>query len=211
MPKDDTIRAFVAVWPPEEVRRLLGPVVDELSKRLPGYRWVKTANLHLTLEFLGNTKRALLPSIVRALDQIASDTLPFDLSLGRPGAFGSRDRARVLWIELSGKGQDLQLLAGRVSDALRVLGFSPDKGFVPHLTLARKKQGTGPFISASHWEELWFQVLKRAGGTEPALDRAASAPWTVSSLTLVESHLMPDGPRYEVQHVSPFRPVVREI
>ncbi|MBE3520359.1 MAG: RNA 2',3'-cyclic phosphodiesterase [Firmicutes bacterium] len=210
MTDDETIRAFVAVWPSPEIVSLLGSALSEFKKRLPGYRWVEPQNLHITLEFLGNVPRRGLPPITGVLDDIASKVAPFELALGGPGTFGPREKARVLWVEVSDPEGKLSHLAGAVVDGLKALGFSPDKDFVAHLTLARKRAGSGGFVSSAGWQSLWNEKLKNL--VKPTCrtgEMGEEATWVVSSLTLVKSTLTPAGSLYDIVHESRFAPVVR--
>lgn len=210
MTSEETVRAFVAVWPSPEIASLLGSVVAEFRKGLPGYRWVEPQNLHITLEFLGNVRRSGVAPIAEVLDEIASKVVPFELALGRPGTFGSREKARVLWVDVSDPEQKLSRLARNVVEGLQPLGFFPDKDFVAHLTLARKKTGAGAFVSSAGWQNLWNEKLKNLVAlTFSAGKTGEGAKWTVSSLTLVKSTLTPAGSQYEIIHESRFAPVVR--
>ena len=58
-----TIRAFIAIGLPEELKAEIGRISSALSSRIPGVRWVPLENLHLTLKFLGDTEEALIPDI----------------------------------------------------------------------------------------------------------------------------------------------------
>ena len=209
MTGDETIRAFVAVWPSPEIASLLGSAVLEFKKGLPGYRWVEPQNLHITLEFLGNVPRSGVTPIAGVLDEIASRVAPFELALGRPGTFGPREKAKVLWVDVSDPERNLSRLARDVVEGLKALGFCPDKDFVAHLTLARKKTGGGGFVSSAGWQNLWDQKLKDLAVLATSAGKTGEdATWIVSSLTLVKSTLTPAGSQYEIIHESGFAPVV---
>lgn len=207
MTGDETIRAFVAVWPSPEIASLLGSAVLEFRKGLPGYRWVEPQNLHITLEFLGNVRRTGVAPIARAIDEIASKMVPFELALGQPGTFGPPEKAKVLWVDVSDPQRNLSRLARNVVEGLKPLGFFPDRDFVAHLTLARKKSASGGFVSSAGWQNLWDEKLTELA---TSADKAGQGvTWIVSSLTLVKSVLTPRGPHYEIIRESGFEPVVR--
>ncbi len=210
MTGDETIRAFVAVWPSPEIASLVGSAVLEFRKGLPGYRWVEPRNLHITIEFLGNVRRTGVAPIAGVLDEIASKVVPFELALGRPGTFGPREKAKVLWVDVSDPERNLSHLARNIVEGLKPLGFFPDKDFVAHLTLARKKTGVGGFVSSAGWQNLWDEKLKDLVGLAAWAGKTGEgATWIVSSLTLVKSILTPAGSQYEIIHESGFAPVVR--
>ena len=78
----------------------------------------------------------LLPRLERA----ARRHRAFGLSVAGAGAFPKPARANVLWSGLSGDRRALGELAMTVSAAARRAGVAPpdgDRGFTPHLTLAR--------------------------------------------------------------------------
>ena len=64
-------------------------------------RWVRPANLHLTLRFLGNSvDRNLLTPLDRILNQLGVQTSPFMVYALGTGAFPDLDRPRTIWIGL---------------------------------------------------------------------------------------------------------------
>lgn len=210
MTRDEVIRAFVAVWPSQEITSLLSKVIADLRGELPGYRWVEAQNLHITLEFLGDVRTALISLIGQVLDETASNLSPFEIAIGKPGVFGSPGRARVLWLDVSDPREDLLRLALNVIEKLKRVGFSPDKDFVAHLTLARKKDREGGFISRERWQDLWYARFKEVDASNAGLGKAGNTgAWTVSCVTLVKSVLTANGPHYEVIHESRLGPVVR--
>jgi 2'-5' RNA ligase len=180
-------RLFVALEPPEPVRRRLAAVADEL-RRAAGragdeVRWVRPENVHLTLQFLGAVPEERVAAVEAALRDAAAGGRPLSLSLHGAGGFPNARRPRVLWAGLEGDLAPLAALAADLGARLAKLGFPPeDRPFSPHLTLGRAREGRG------------------APGLAGALARAAQAeatPWRATELVLFESHLSPRGPRYE--------------
>ena len=114
------MRAFVAVFPPPEIRSALA----HAARRLPvtgEVRWVRPANVHLTLKFLG---------------EVPEDDLGRAAEVLEP----STRRGRILWAGI-GEGSDrLRALAGDVEASLEPLGFEREaRAFFPHLTLGRAR------------------------------------------------------------------------
>jgi 2'-5' RNA ligase len=130
---------------------------------------------HVTLQFLGD---ADLPAVVAALDGF--DVRGGRARLGGAGAFPSARRGRVLWIGLA-EGQDvLARLADGVARRLAPLGFeAEERSFRPHLTLVRCGTPT----------DLRAPIV--ALGSDPV-----GPAWSVDALTVYESQLGGDGPRY---------------
>ena len=50
----ETFRTFVAVDLPKLVKMEIDKLISDLRETAPDIRWVKAANLHLTMRFLGD-------------------------------------------------------------------------------------------------------------------------------------------------------------
>lgn len=111
-------------------------------------RWLPPVNYHVTLRFLGWTRVEAIDAVRDALDAAAAGTAPFSFRTARLGAFGSLDRASVLWagVEPAGAGAGaagapLIELARRVEEALARLGYPAERRpFHPHVTIARLRE-----------------------------------------------------------------------
>ncbi len=181
------LRLFVALEPPDLVRRRLSALQADL-KRAAGrgsgdVKWVAVDNVHLTLQFLGAVPEERVEAVKAAVAAAAAEARLLHLELRGAGGFPSARRARVLW---AGVGGDLAALAALVAAlGLRLgpLGFAPDeRPFSAHITLGRARDPHG------------------APGLAAALALAAEAPgapWRASEVVLFQSHLSPKGPRYE--------------
>src|ERR671921_469856 len=91
------MRAFVAVFPPSDVRReaLAWARRWSLHDRV---RWSRPENVHLTLKFLGEVRAESLDDIRAALERVCTQHAPFNAALAELGAFPSARRGRTLWI-----------------------------------------------------------------------------------------------------------------
>ena len=120
-----SLRLFVAIELPGEVREALGRLQHELQRRgLEKLRWVRPESIHLTLKFLGETPAEKVPAIEEALSRWANDgPVPREMSLGALGGFGGSRYPRVLWIGLEGDLQSLHALQTRIVTALSEIGF----------------------------------------------------------------------------------------
>jgi 2'-5' RNA ligase len=189
----ETIRAFIAIDLPAEVKQALGKLNKELAAQTPrgSIRWVKSSQMHLTLFFLGDTPLAKLPDVQRALDNVTSRYAPFTLHLGRTGCFPNCQRPRVIWVGLdSGERRvdseqmPLIRLKQALDEALMPLGWEADKRpFRAHLTLGRVKDS------------------RQVRGLSWTAD-VPPLPIPVSALYLIQSDLRPDGPVYTIRHTA---------
>ncbi len=187
-------RLFVALDPPEPVRRRLAALAVELRRTAGRHadevRWVPAENVHLTLQFLGAVPEERVPEIESAVRGAAAAARPLSLELKGAGGFPNARRPRVVWAGLAGEVAALGALVADLGRRLAPLGFAPEeRPFSAHLTLGRARDGRG------------------APGLAGALAQAAGAdgtPWRATDLTLFESHLSPKGPRYEAVTRAPL-------
>lgn len=173
-------RTFVALLLPPAWIEYLGELTERLREGTSGLSWVKAANVHVTVRFLGDLGDS---GVKRASDAVLRTAEPLEAPvarLGGLGAFPSLTRARVLWVGLSDGEEEVRALGNAVSDGLRLAGFGPpEKPFRPHMTLARVREGARG-----------LQAIRAASLPPPPpatpLDRIA----------VMKSELHPAGSRY---------------
>ena len=184
----DTIRAFVALELPTEVKQALAEAQEKIRKANPAaghvVKWVDPASIHLTLKFLGETPTAKLDAIVEAMTQAAMRVRPLSLRLGSCGCFPNARRPRVLWVGVAGDVASLGLLQTALEQTISPLGF-PTEGrpFSPHLTLGRVRD------EASAGERAHLGDLVQA-------TMVATSPFTITHCSLMRSDLRPTGAVY---------------
>jgi 2'-5' RNA ligase len=129
----DAIRLFTAIDLPEEVKQSL----VRLCHGIPGVRWVKPEQLHLTLRFIGSVNQECFAGIREMLSGIGAP--PVTLTLNRVGAFPATGPPRVLWAGIERSGE-LASLRDQVEKVLVAAGCEAEtRLFSPHITLARLK------------------------------------------------------------------------
>ncbi len=188
----DRVRAFVALRLSAEVERTVADYIESL--RLPGesrggIRWVRRANLHLTLRFLGDrVGAATLERLDRELIRIAASTGCFTVGVRGTGAFPSLTRPRVVWVGL--ESDKLIALAAMIERAAIESGLAPERrAYSPHLTIGRLRDPGG-------WSEM-----------RPAIEAAAEHDFgnsPVQSMMLYRSILGADSATYEELARYPF-------
>ncbi len=177
------LRLFFALWPPEEVREWLWATLEPLRRARPGVRWIPPERYHVTLRFLGDTSRALLPSLKLAANVLAREE-PFRVRITGTGVFPPRGAPRVYWVGLT-PGAPTRLRQA-LDAALAREGFAPERRrFKPHLTVGRARAGGAQGVAEAR------------GGAVPV---APGESFDVDALHLVRSELFPDGPRYANIH-----------
>ncbi len=195
-PPASTVRCFIAIHLPDEVRAELTSLEDRLkAARHPFVKWVDPGSLHLTLKFLGNAGADSLPRIVQAMSRAAAARSPFRLRLGGTGAFPGWQRPQVVWVGVEGDLEELQRLQGDLEAAVSLLGFPAEpRAFSAHLTLGRLR----PNVTTG--QRLRFAESARNAGP------AATVWFGVEAIRLVRSQLTPSGPIYSDLAVAPLGP-----
>jgi len=142
----EQIRSFIAIELPEEAREGLARLRKELERDEHKFvKWVDPGGIHLTLKFLGNISSKRVTEITEAMEEAAHGISPFHLEISGLGAFPSLRQARVFWVGIGGEMDKLFRLQQNIDSALAALGFAKEeRSFVPHLTLARIRQGASP-------------------------------------------------------------------
>jgi RNA 2',3'-cyclic 3'-phosphodiesterase len=181
----DLIRSFIAIELPPPVLDALGALQDRLGRRTDrAAKWVAPQGIHLTLKFLGDVPAPGLAAVAEAMTRAARGAGPLSLHLAGAGCFPSPERARVIWVGLAGDLAALSRLQRSVEEELARTGFPPeDRGFTPHLTLARLRDTTAP------QERLRLSEAAR-GLVVPAVD------FTAGEICLIRSDLRPMGAVY---------------
>ncbi|QJB56474.1 RNA 2',3'-cyclic phosphodiesterase [Pseudodesulfovibrio sp. zrk46] len=181
-------RLFVGIPVPEEYHVRVEGVAAELGAELRSkVRWVRPANAHLTLKFLGGVNDELVPEVEAALVRIEFDR--FAMQADCCDGFPSLKRPKVVWAGMTKGADECTALAKLVADALEPLGFEQDaRPFRTHLTLGRVKKPVA---------EDWEGPLN-----------AFAEPWPefeVNRFVLWESELTQDGPIYTVRREFPLK------
>jgi RNA 2',3'-cyclic 3'-phosphodiesterase len=179
-------RLFAAIELPEEWRSILARQSERLQSVADrAVKWVRPELMHITLVFLGNQPRGKVEEIAAAMDTAALRSNPFQLSLGKPGAFGSPERLRTLWVGLRDAPAELVLLHGvLVSQLVQAQVNFDRKPLVPHITIGRIRAGVERAISLRLHAE-----LQRPSESRPLSTR-------IGEIVLLESRLHPQGPEY---------------
>ena len=139
----EQIRSFVAIELPEEAKKGLASLRRELERDEQRFvKWVDAGGIHLTLKFLGNIPSKRVTETTEAMKKAAQGLSPFFLEISGLGAFPSLKQVRVVWVGVGGELDKLSTLQQNIDSALAALGFArEERSFVPHLTVARVREG----------------------------------------------------------------------
>lgn len=177
-----TLRAFVALKPPDKILRHAEVLQGELKARGFKLRWVRPQNIHLTLKFLGDIPLSHVDDVVSAMQRAVRGQAPLELTHQGMGAFPGIKRPRILWTGLGGDLDRLQYLVEQLSTEFEPLGFEREKRhFKAHLTLGRIKARLDP--------KQLLQSIQELGSYRPI-------GFTAQKVVLYQSELSPNGAVY---------------
>ena len=183
---NEQIRSFIAIELPEEVKKGLRRLQNEL--RLPEHnfvKWVSPDGIHLTLKFLGNIPSQRVAELTRVMEQASHGVSPFQIEVTEVGAFPNMRQPRVLWVGIKGDIDKLVAWQQHLDNGLVSLGFAKEaRAFTPHLTLARLREGCSPGDSRAFGEMVAKTPVE------------ISCKFNVTSLNLMKSQLLPGGAVY---------------
>jgi len=182
----EQIRSFIAIELSEEAKRGLAKLKKELERDEHKFvKWVDPGGIHLTLKFLGNIPSKRVAEITEAIEKAAQGISPYHLEISGLGAFPSPRQARVFWVGIGGEVDKLSSLQQNIDSALAALGFAKEeRPFVPHLTLARIREGASPLERRSFGELVGSTVFED------------KYPVAVEAVRLMRSQLTPAGAIY---------------
>jgi 2'-5' RNA ligase len=191
------MRLFVALDIDPAIRAAITAFRDQMRLLAPNVRWVGPDTFHVTLQFLGETKK--LDDIRHSLESVESP--PLQVAFRGAGFFPNPKAPRVFWIGIEGD-QRLQHLVSAIAQSLLPLGFAREPGpFTPHLTLARSGSGR-PRPVAGERPASGLQQVRFKLETLPLPDFGTM---TAHEFYLYESKLSSVGPRYEKRAAYPLR------
>jgi len=135
------VRVFAALIIPQHVIQSITDWLEPLLFQYPSLKFVRGECMHLTLRFFGDIPNSRIESVKHILSEWNPGHLAF--SLNSIGTFGKSSSPSVYWLggrfpaEISGVAEEL----GQISDDRENKG---KKNFIPHLTIARRKDSSIP-------------------------------------------------------------------
>lgn len=176
-------RYFLAIDMSLQTKARIQEVVVPLYAEIPGARWVRRENYHITLVFLGEKDRNYISRLSGMARELATVQAPFVLTLAGWGFFPHSHRPRVMYMKAEEGNEVVVDLARTVQDFVG----DGEANFQPHLTVAR------------------FKNPKPIQTAEEFLPISTS----VRELTLFSSTLTPSGPNYRAVDKFTFSGIAR--
>jgi RNA 2',3'-cyclic 3'-phosphodiesterase len=170
-----TVRAFICIELPDDVRRSLGALKSELD--VGNARFVSDANMHITLLFLGDINQPKLEQVKDVLDRFNHPK--FLASIKGIGAFDSGDHG-VIFARMDDGAKELAGIHRSLHDGIKRLDIGMDKReYTAHVTIARSSGHSGS-------EKLTGFVSRNAA--------REFGSFLCGSIKLKRSQLTPSGP-----------------
>ncbi|MFJ5715886.1 RNA 2',3'-cyclic phosphodiesterase [Neobacillus sp. NPDC093127] len=174
---------FFAVKLPEETKLIMKNHLNQLKEKIPFSRWVEFQDLHITLAFLGAAPPEKRAAAERNVNEAIKEAAALSLKINKLGFFGMENAPRVLWADTE-ESMELKNIRDKVFSACEKAGFQLEtRPFRPHITLARKWNGTAAFQQEllEVWHELQPEPLQ----------------FQTNEVVLYQTHLH-QTPKYEV-------------
>lgn len=136
------IRSFLAFDVPPDVKKKLGRLIADFSKKETGVKWMPAENLHVTMKFFGDIEEDLLMGdISNAIEKVTVNTLPIRIDCSGIGVFPNWKYPRVIWAGFIGDVEPVLDLSGALEKALAGFPVKKDeRAFRLHLTIGRAKE-----------------------------------------------------------------------
>ena len=140
--------------------------------------------MHLTLRFLGEIPQTTVDRVKEAMN--ACRFSQFEAEFSGLGAFPNVNRINVVWVGITQGHEQLNDIFHQLEPKLRQIGLPPDdKGFSPHLTIARVRSGVNRAALADYVSSMQHEAFGKM---------------QVNAVRLKKSTLTPKGPIYTTIH-----------
>jgi 2'-5' RNA ligase len=181
----ENVRSFVAVdLDDPEIKSRITKTQEDLERTGASLKVVQPEIMHLTLRFLGEIPQATVLRVIEAMGGLRFS--PFEVEFSGVGVFPNIRRISVIWIGITNGQERLAEIFEQLEPKLRQFGLPPDnKGFSPHLTIARVRSGLNKETLAKSIESMREVEFGKMG---------------VSAVRLKKSTLTPRGPIYTTLH-----------
>lgn len=190
----DALRLFVALPLGAELVAQLQQLQQALRARMVSgaVRWVRPAQLHLTLRFLGDVGPERVEDLQRTLTLACQGTMVPDLRIEGLGAFPDRRQPRVVWAGVGGDLATLDALQAAVREACEAfVPTTEDRAYAAHLTLGRVNSRDPANVRSARAALADFRFTDRW-------------EWVPEEVRLIRSELRPEGSVYTNLAVFPL-------
>ena len=173
-------RTFLALELPTNLKIEFTNIIRELQTSFPkGVKWVESENLHITLQFIGDTKQTDISDLSEYFEKIFAEVPILKFSHPKIQVIQGRN-PRLIWIEMKTENRNIFKAANKIKNKLHQMDYITDKKTLRfHATLGRIKKRLPDFFIS--------QILSK---------KISVSDFKVSDATFYESILRPEGPVY---------------
>ncbi len=177
------IRTFFAVNLSSKIRANASRLIDKMVVTGADYNWVAEANLHITLNFVGDVPENEVTDLCIDFRKTLEGSHRFMIAISGIGAFPNLDAPRTIWLGITEGAEELTELNRRLADLLARWRFSKDRNeFHPHLTLGRLRRG-------GRWNQSLTELLEKHRFHD-------SGMCSIEEVVVNSSYLERSGPTY---------------
>ena len=138
------MRLFIAINFPDEIKKTVAEIRDNLKSDALRGNFTFDENLHLTLVFLGECNVQQMEAIKAVMNKITFSE--FTLMLDKVGYF-KRDGGNTWWIGLK-ENNSLSDLQANLTERLKQKGFIlENRKYTPHVTIGREVKMPAGFVN----------------------------------------------------------------
>ncbi|MEM1582016.1 MAG: RNA 2',3'-cyclic phosphodiesterase [Candidatus Bathyarchaeia archaeon] len=137
----ELVRSFIAFdIDDSNVIKNLERIQSVLLETGADLKLVKPENIHITVRFLGEIPSFMIDGVYGEMNKV--NFSPFDIEIKGLGVFPNMRHINVVWAGIRKGANELRNIYYQLEPNLQALGLKPDdKGFSPHLTIARVRTG----------------------------------------------------------------------
>lgn len=174
-------RIFIAFQVSLEMVGELEKIQEALREKNRHVRinWVKPDGFHITVQFIGDTEEKELQIVKNIFRQVVVKYNPIVFESDCISAFPNDMHPKTIIVKCFEHARASNRLQRELTDALVNKGIAVElKKWIPHITIARNKTD------------------QRVKGFEQIVIKPVT--WTIHSIEIMASKLLPDGPEYTV-------------
>ena len=172
-----TKRLFIAFTPTQDIKFEISQAINKFKIDCNGISWVKPANLHMTLCFLGNLGSNQEQAVKQLMKEMSRATGLVSFVLDGFGAFPSQSKPRVLYIKNTQiAGRDIKRFQHLLSKELaEKINYQNTRIWKPHITIGRVKNNRSFPLKECMIKKIEYKISK---------------------FELIEANLLPAGAEY---------------